>query len=140
MKIKVEIENDHDSIDPSGSKEIFTLLNNTIHSIEYKNNEELYSSREFKDSTEALKNLIDDIVDRYSSYCPTCQSCGEEFCCPPTKCKFGVQYIQNLYKHINELEQDLIAAKKTVKVYLDKQGYKVYNNTVDQEIKFWGKQ
>ena len=24
----------------------------------------------------------------YTPYCPDCQSCGEDGCCPPTQCKF----------------------------------------------------
>lgn len=66
-----------------------------------------------------------------SPYCDTCGSCGEEGCCPPTKCKYGVLYINGLRKEIQ-------ATRKTLAVYVAKAGYKVTEDILDQEIDIYG--
>ena len=37
--------------------------------------------------------------DNDSTYCKTCGSCGED-CCPPSTCKYGVSYINDLRKEL----------------------------------------
>ena len=67
-----------------------------------------------------------------SPYCPTCGSCGVDGCCPPTTCKYGVDYI-------NDLRKELAATRKALAVYIEKSGYKVTEDIIDQEIEYYGK-
>ena len=71
-------------------------------------------------------------------YCSTCGSCGEPGCCPPTKCKYGLSYINGLNKEIISLQEDLEKCRKTLAHYIKRAGYEPSENIIDQEIKFYG--
>lgn len=74
----------------------------------------------------AINNIMDSEV-----YCPTCKSCGEEGCCPPSKCKYGLMYIGNLQKELNQ-------TRRTLAAYIKKAGYEPTEEIIDQEIDFYG--
>ena len=71
-------------------------------------------------------------------YCPTCGSCGEPGCCPPTICKFGVSYINGLRKDIQWLQEDLEKTRKALAHYIKKSGYEPTEETINNEVKFYG--
>lgn len=71
-------------------------------------------------------------------YCPTCGSCGEPGCCPPTTCKFGVSYINGLRKDIQWLQENLEKTRKALAHYIKKAGYEPTEETIDNEVKFHG--
>lgn len=64
-------------------------------------------------------------------YCPTCGSCGETGCCSPTRCKYGVHYI-------NELREEIVATRKALAAYIKMMKYEVNDEIIDQEIEFYG--
>jgi hypothetical protein len=66
-----------------------------------------------------------------SPYCGTCGSCGED-CCPPSTCKYGVNYINNLRK-------ELACTRKALGTYIQMMGYQVTEEIIDQEIDFHGR-
>ena len=66
-----------------------------------------------------------------STYCKTCGSCGED-CCPPSTCKYGVSYI-------NDLRKELACTRKALSAYIQMMGYKVTEDVIDQEIDFYGR-
>lgn len=78
-----------------------------------------------------IRNSIMEEENFESPYCLTCGSCGEEGCCPPSTCKYGLNYINNMRK---ELE----ATRKTLAVYIKKAGYEPTQEIIDQEIEFYG--
>jgi hypothetical protein len=65
-------------------------------------------------------------------HCPTCGSCGKENCCPPNKCKFGVNYINNL-------RNELSSTRKALGAYIGMKGYNVTEEIINQEVEFYGK-
>ena len=72
-------------------------------------------------------------------YCSTCGSCGELDCCPPKKCKFGLNNISHLYKKIDNLNKENSATRKALGAYIKKSGYEPTKEIIDQEISFYGK-
>ena len=39
------------------------------------------------------------MTDNYSPYCPSCGACGEEGCCPPTRCKHDEKCMYPYYRN-----------------------------------------
>lgn len=78
-----------------------------------------------------VRNEIMEEDDFESLYCPTCGSCGED-CCPPSTCKYGVSYI-------NDLRKELACTRKALGAYIQMMGYKVTEDVIDQEIDFYGR-
>jgi hypothetical protein len=78
-----------------------------------------------------VRNQIMEEDDFESLYCPTCGSCGED-CCPPSTCKYGVSYI-------NDLRKELACTRKALGAYIQMMGYKVTEDVIDQEIDFHGR-
>jgi len=78
-----------------------------------------------------VRNQIMEEDDFESLYCPTCGSCGED-CCPPSTCKYGVSYI-------NDLRKELACTRKALGAYIQMMGYKVTEDVIDQEIDFYGR-
>ena len=72
------------------------------------------------------------LVEMHEIYCSTCGSCGKLECCPPNKCKFGVNYIDNLRK-------ELSSTRKALGTYIGMRGYNVTEEVINQEIEFYGK-
>lgn len=72
-------------------------------------------------------------------YCPTCGSCGEAGCCPPTRCKYGVDYINGLRREQSDLKEELEMTRKALGAYIQMMGFKVTEDIIDQEIEFYGK-
>jgi hypothetical protein len=72
-------------------------------------------------------------------YCSTCGSCGKPDCCPPNKCKFGLNYIQNLNKQIEDLKKENLATRKALSEYIKKAGWKPDEKIINQEIDFYGR-
>ena len=68
----------------------------------------------------------------FDDYCPTCGSCGENECCPPSRCKFGVSYI-------NELREEIVATRKALGAYIQMMGFQVTEEMIDKEIEFYGR-
>ena len=66
-----------------------------------------------------------------SPFCATCGSCGEN-CCPPSTCKYGVNYINNLRK-------ELSYTRKALGAYIKMRGFNVTEEIIDQEVDFHGK-
>lgn len=77
----------------------------------------------------SIRNKIMEEENFESPYCPTCGSCGED-CCPPSTCKFGLNYIANLQK-------ELQATRKALSAYIEMMGYKATEETINQEIKYY---
>lgn len=72
-------------------------------------------------------------------YCSTCGSCGKLDCCPPNKCKFGLNYIQNLNNQIEELKKENIATRKALGFYIKSAGFNVTDDIINKEVKYYGK-
>ena len=72
-------------------------------------------------------------------YCSTCGSCGELDCCPPNKCKFGLNYISHLNQKIDDLKKENLATRKALGVYIKKAGYSVNDDIIDKEVEYYGK-
>ena len=64
-------------------------------------------------------------------YCKTCGSCGKD-CCPPSTCKYGVNYINNL-------REELSRTRKALGTYIEMMGFNVTEDIIDQEVDFHGK-
>ena len=93
----------------------------------------LFSERNLQDLVHARNEILNKQQHKEDSpYCPTCGSCGEEGCCPPTRCKFGLSYIDNLRKEIS-------STRKTLAVYIKKTGFNPTEDIINQEIEFYGK-
>lgn len=78
------------------------------------------------------------LKEMHEMYCSTCGSCGKLDCCPPNKCKFGLNYIESLNKQIEDLKKENIATRKALESYIKKDGWSATKEIVDQEIKFYG--
>lgn len=46
----------------------------------------------------------------YSPYCEECNSCGDDGCCPPDKCKYSRYYLRDAQKQILDLKTKLALA------------------------------
>jgi hypothetical protein len=66
-----------------------------------------------------------------SPYCKTCGSCGKD-CCPPSTCKYGVNYINNL-------REELSCTRKALGAYIQMMGFNVTEEIINQEIDFHGR-
>jgi hypothetical protein len=77
-----------------------------------------------------IRNDIMEEDDFESPYCSTCGSCGKD-CCPPSTCKYGVNYINNLRK-------ELACTRKALGTYIGMMGFNVTEEIIDQEINFHG--
>ena len=66
-----------------------------------------------------------------SPHCLTCGSCGKD-CCPPSTCRYGVNYINNLRK-------ELVHTRKALGAYIQMMGFNVTEEIIDQEIDFHGR-
>lgn len=101
-------------------------------------NQEVYHGFLFSDSSlEDLIHARNEIMNKQqykenNPYCPTCGSCGEKNCCPPTRCKFGVSYIDNLRIEIS-------STRKALSEYIKMKGFEPTEEIINQEIKFYGK-
>ena len=76
--------------------------------------------------------------DPNGNYCPTCGSCGKVECCPPMRCKFGLSYIDGLNKEIQTLKLELEKTRKALAQYIKKAGFEPTEQTIDNEVKFYG--
>jgi hypothetical protein len=79
------------------------------------------------------------LKEMHDIYCSTCGSCGELDCCPPNKCKFGLNYISHLNKKIEDLNNENLATRKALGVYIKKAGYNVTEDIIDKEVEYYGK-
>jgi intergrase/recombinase len=79
------------------------------------------------------------LKEMHEIYCSTCGSCGKLECCPPNKCKFGLDYISNLNKQIEDLKKENKATRKALDAYIKKAGWKTNEDIINQEIEFYGK-
>lgn len=103
-------------------KELLAVMN------EYVCNGFIFPEETFHEFLQ-IKNRI---MKEKGPYCPTCGSCGEESCCPPSRCKFGLSYIANLQK-------ELQMTRKALAKYIEKAGYKATEDIIDQEIEHYGR-
>lgn len=72
-------------------------------------------------------------------YCTTCGSCGKLECCPPSTCKFGLNYIKSLNDKIEQLKSENKSTRKALSAYIQKAGWQVNEEIINQEIEFYGK-
>jgi len=79
------------------------------------------------------------LIEMHEIYCSTCGSCGKLDCCPPNKCKFGLNYIAFLNQQIEDLKKENIATRKALESYIKKAGWNTNEDILNQEIKFYGK-
>jgi hypothetical protein len=91
----------------------------------------IFSERNLQDLIHMRNEIMNNEEIKKNPYCPTCGSCGKNECCPPSRCKFGINYIQNMQK-------ELLATRKTLAVYIEMQGYKATEEIINQEINFHG--
>lgn len=86
-----------------------------------------------------VRNWIMEDEDFVEVYCPTCGACGESGCCPPTRCKYGVDYINELRRQQVDIQEELNKTRKALGEYIKMMGFKVTEDIIDQEIEFYGK-
>jgi hypothetical protein len=86
---------------------------------------------------EIVKKLIC-LLKNDKDICNTCKSCGNIECCGPSRCKFGLKYIENLNQKILKLEKENLATRKTLEMYIKKSGWATNEDIINQEIKFYG--
>lgn len=79
------------------------------------------------------------LVEMHQIYCSTCGSCGKLDCCPPNRCKFGLNYIAFLNQQIEDLKKENLATRKALESYIKKAGWNTNEDIINQEIKFYGK-
>lgn len=79
------------------------------------------------------------MLEMHNIYCSTCGSCGKLECCPPTTCKFGLNYINHLNEQIENLKKENKFTRKALEAYIKKDGWPTNESTIDREIEFYGK-
>ena len=93
----------------------------------------LFSERNLQDLIHARDEIMNKQEHKESNpYCPTCGSCGKKDCCPPTRCKFGVSYIDNL-------RREIWSTRKALAAYIKMSGFNPTEDIINQEIEFYGK-
>jgi hypothetical protein len=107
-------------------KQILAIMNQEVY------HGFLFSERNLQDLIHIRNEIMNKKQDEEENpYCPTCGSCGKENCCPPSKCKFGLSYVSNL-------QNELLATRKALAIYIKKAGWEPSEKIIDQEIKFYG--
>lgn len=79
------------------------------------------------------------MFEMHDIYCTTCGSCGKLECCPPSTCKFGLNYIKSLNDKIEQLKSENKSTRKALEVYIKKAGWQTNEDIINQEIEFYGK-
>lgn len=67
-------------------------------------------------------------VEEFEAYCESCESCGEEGCCPRKKCLYLEQYHKDLVDENSSLKErieDLILEKSFLERELADLGYQI---------------
>jgi hypothetical protein len=61
------------------------------------------------------------LVEMHEIYCSTCGSCGKLDCCPPNRCKFGLNYIASLNQQIEDLKKERLLLKDKIAILKHRQ-------------------
>lgn len=105
-------------------------LKNTIVAMsEYIHNGFMFPTNLLHQFIKLRNEIMEEDIE--SPYCKTCGSCGKD-CCPPSTCKYGVNYINNL-------REELSCTRKALGAYIQMMGFNVTEEIINQEIDFHGK-
>jgi hypothetical protein len=105
-------------------------LKNTIAAMsEYIHNGFMFPTNLLHQFIKLRNEIMEEDIE--SPYCKTCGSCGKD-CCPPSTCKYGVNYINNL-------REELSCTRKALGVYIQMMGFNVTEEIINQEIDFHGR-
>jgi len=105
-------------------------LKNTIAAMsEYIHNSFMFPTNLLHQFIKLRNEIMEEDIE--SPYCKTCGSCGKD-CCPPSTCKYGVNYINNL-------REELSCTRKALGAYIQMMGFNVTEEIINQEIDFHGR-
>jgi len=105
-------------------------LKNTIAAMsEYIHNGFMFPTNLLHQFIKLRNEIMEEDIE--SPYCKTCGSCGKD-CCPPSTCKYGVSYINNL-------REELSCTRKALGAYIQMMGFNVTEEIINQEIDFHGR-
>jgi len=105
-------------------------LKNTIAAMsEYIHNGFMFPTNLLHQFIKLRNEIMEEDIE--SPYCKTCGSCGKD-CCPPSTCKYGVNYINNL-------RGELSCTRKALGAYIQMMGFNVTEEIINQEIDFHGR-